>query len=276
MAEPTNGRAYPCVVIDLNTQRDLCLPDGARPVTNAAEVVPAIRRVVAWTKRNGAPLISSVDSHRATEMPFGGCPLHCVDGTSGQQKVEFTVFRSKTTVQVDNTLSVPLDLFTHCQQVIFRQRGEDLLANPKADRFVTQLPVHEFVLFGNDAEGAVKNVALGLIARGKRLTVVRDACGYWDRNAADLAFRLFEAKGVTVISVSELAMRRLERPCRDSRPVPMPEPGRRNGRNASPAVLRHGTIGDRSDHRTRNGNSELRARPTNGRIPRSPGKQRGT
>ncbi len=276
MVEQTNGRSYPCVVIDLNTQRDLCLTDGARPVTNAADIVPALRRVVAWTKRNGAPLISSVDSHRTGEMPRSGCPAHCVDGTIGQQKVEFTVFRSQTTVQVDNTLSVPLDLFSHCQQVIFRQRGEDLLANPKADRFVTQLPAREFVLFGNDVEGAVKNVALGLIAREKRLTVVRDACGYWDRNAADLAFRLFEAKGVSVITVDELAMRKLERPRRVEVCIKAIEAGRRNGRKASPAARRNGTTNGRSSHKNRTENGELRARPTNGTIPRSRGKQRGT
>jgi len=47
-------------------------------------------------------------------------------------------------------------------------------------------------------------VALGLITRGKRVFVVRDACGAWDIRAGEMALRQMEAKGAVMIQAEEL------------------------------------------------------------------------
>jgi hypothetical protein len=129
----------------------------------------------------------------------------------GQRKIGFTMFRCSLHVEADNTLCCPIDLFRRYQQVVFRKRSEDLLTNPKADRLLTQLSTEEFILFGTVVEEAVKTVALGLLAREKPVTVVVDACGYWNRAAADLAMRRIVAKGGNVITVGELLKRKLNR-----------------------------------------------------------------
>jgi len=211
MDECTNGGPLEYVIIDLNTQHDFCLPEGARPVRNAVALLPRLRRVIAWTKWNRVPVVSSMDSHRECELLEAGVPLHCVEGTAGQRKLPFTIFSKRVCVQADNTLCVPLDLFSHCQQVVFRQRRDDLLGNPKADRFLTQLPARRFLVFGNVLEGAVKAVALGLVARERQVGVIADACGYYESSSADLTRRLLEAKGVQLINSEELAGIKLPR-----------------------------------------------------------------
>lgn len=214
MTSRRNGRLYECVVVDVNTQRDFCEPEGRLPVVNARELIPAMRHMVAWARRNHAPVISSIESHRASDLANNGQPVYCVDGSIGQRKVDFTTFPRNAYVEVDNTLSCPIDLFRRFQQVVFRKRSDDLLANPKADRFFTQVPTSEFILFGVAIEESIKALALGLLARDKRVSVVVDACGYWSRAMADLALRQITAKGADVISVSELLNRRLERKTR--------------------------------------------------------------
>ncbi len=212
MATRRNVGRYECVLIDLNTQCDLCSSEGANRVANWAALVPALRRVIAWTKRNHAPVISSVESHRRWELSDSHAPLLCcVDGSDGQRKVEFTVLPQNTQIEVDNTLSIPVDLFYQVQQVIFRKRTDDLLANPKADRFVTQLPAAEFIIFGVGLECSIKAVALALLARDKRVSIVVDACGFWDRGAAELALRQIAAKGANLITVNGLLVRKLDR-----------------------------------------------------------------
>lgn len=206
-----NGRAYECVTVDLNTQRDFCDSTGAYPVANVTELIPALRRVIAWTMRNYVPIVSCIDAHRPCEITDGDHRACCVDGTIGQRKVEFTVFPRCARVEVDNTLAVPLDLFESFQQVIFRKRTDDLLSNPKADRFLTQLPANEFLVFGNTVESSVKSLVLGLLARQKPATLVGDACGYWSRSSADLALRQMCAKGAHIITVDELLTRKLSR-----------------------------------------------------------------
>lgn len=207
-----NGGPLQCVVVDVNTQLDFCDPLGAFPVHNAKELLPQLRRVVAWAKRNHAPVVSSVESHRPLELSDSGYPICCcVDGSGGQKKLEFTLFARRAWIEADNTFAIPGDLFSQFQQVIFHKRTEDLLSNPKADRLLSQLPVEEFVLFGTGAETSVKVLALALMARGKRVAVVQDACGFWSKATADLALRQIEAKGATIIGIDDLKARRLDR-----------------------------------------------------------------
>ncbi len=225
-----NGRAYECVGIDLNTQRDFCEPGGLYPVVNLDRLIPAVQSVVTWLKRNRVPVISSVESHRRWEVPKDGKPiLCCIDGSMGQRKLDFTLLTSRMYVEADNTLAVPTDLFHHSHQVIFRKRTDDLLANPKADRFLTHLPVKEFIVFGNGLECSVKALVLGLLTRSKRVQVVLDACGYWDFATADLAVRQMAAKGAEMTTVAQLLLRRVARRVRIATPGGSDSNGNGNG-----------------------------------------------
>jgi nicotinamidase-related amidase len=211
MTERRNGRRHECVVVDLNTQRDFCDRGGAQPVANVDTLIPTLRRVVAWARRNCVPVISSMEAHRKRELSDSGYPVCCVDGTGGQRKVEFTVFPKHLQIEIDNTLSLPINLFQRYQQVIFRKRADDLLSNPKADRLLTHLPVHELVIMGNGLESSVKALVLALRAREKPVSVVVDACGYWHKGTADLALRQMAAKGAMLITVDDLVRRKLDR-----------------------------------------------------------------
>jgi nicotinamidase-related amidase len=211
MVVGNNGNVAECVVVDLNTQLDFLSPTGAWPVANASRLIGAIRNMIAWTKRNHVPVISSLKSRREYEIEQDGSPQHCIDGTSGQRKLVCTLFGCSIRIEGDNTLSVPSDLFSSYQQVIFRQRTQDLFGNPKADRFLTQLPTRQFVIYGVALETSVKALALGLLARNRRVAVVADACGYWSRSESDLALRQMEAKGAEILTVEKLLARKLSR-----------------------------------------------------------------
>lgn len=206
-----NGYGYECVVVDINTQQDFCAPQGAKPVANLAELIPAFRRIVAWTKRNHAPVVSSIESHRLCETVGNPFRNYCVDGTGGQRKLEFTILAQCSYIEVDHSPACPIDLFRQYQQIIFRKRSEDLLSNPKADRFLTQVSTKEFIVFGVGVEEGIKQLALGLLARHKRVLVVSDASGYWNEGLADLAFKKMRAKGATIITTDQLLDRKLER-----------------------------------------------------------------
>ena len=208
MIAESSSAECPCVLVDLNTQYDFFHAQGAMPVLEAPYLIPAIRTVVAWGRRNRVPVISSVESRRPEEALGSTQQRCCVDGSAGQRKLEFTIFPSSTYVEVDNTLTVPTDLFNQYQQVVFRKRSDDLLTNPKADRFLTQLAINEFILFGAGIERCVKSLALALLARHKTVKIITDACGCWNRSVADLSLRQVVAKGAELLTVDELrAMR---------------------------------------------------------------------
>jgi nicotinamidase-related amidase len=202
---------YELVLIDLNTQKDFLHPGGAYPIRDRAEVLRIIQNLSEWIRRHRVPLISALDAHRFCEVPPKGEPIHCIDGSNGQRKIDCTIMPDHYWVEYDNTLGVSLDLLLRHQQVVFRQRRDDLLSNPKADRFLTQLAAKEFVVFGNGTENAVKAVVLGLLARRKHVSIITDACGYWDGPRADLAMRQMLAKGACPLT-SEALMSRSLRP----------------------------------------------------------------
>lgn len=191
------------VIIDLNTQRDFLCPEGTVRVLNRRLVLPAIRVLMRWARRQRVPVISTIEAHRPGE-PTNSAPRHCIDGTRGQQKLAFTLLPKRILVEADNTHSLPLDLLAHYRQVIFRKRTRDIMTNPKADRLFSQLQADVMYVFGMTAESTVKPFVLGLLARRQPVTVIRDACGWWDTADADLAFRQMAAKGAELIGTSQL------------------------------------------------------------------------
>ncbi len=211
MLDDQNGNTFPCVLIDLNTQCDFFDPTGACPVVDSHYMHRDLRRVVAWARRNQAPVVSSMDSRRKVETGRNGHARYCIEGSAGQSKLPFTLLPNRVFVAGDNTLAISTDLFHRHQQVIFPQRTPDLFANPKADRFMTQLHAEEFILFGAVTESEVKAVALGLIARHKRATVITDACGCWNRSESELSLRQMAAKGANLLTTDELLKRKLPR-----------------------------------------------------------------
>ena len=199
------------VLIDLSTQLDFLSSDGAIPVINRVQLIPNLRRAMAWARLTQTPVVSSVDSREESE-PFNGIPKHCIEGTVGQKKIYFTLMSRRTFLQADNSLSMPPNLFDKYSQVVLRKRSRDFLGNPKADRLLTESPVGEYVICGVGLESAIKSLALGLLTRLKRVAVVYDACGFWNVSAADLSLRQMEAKGARLICVEELSRMRRRYP----------------------------------------------------------------
>lgn len=191
------------VLIDICTQRDFLEPGGILQVANHDALIGRLHATFDWAMQASLPVVSFVESHRPAE-PANGFPLHCIDGTVGQQKLPWTLLEPRTLVENDNYLSLPPDLITDNRQLIFRKRTRDLLSNPKADRFLTHLNVEHFILFGVGLERAIRSLALGLLARSKPVTVISDACGHWSAADGDLALRQLSAKGVRMMTIEQL------------------------------------------------------------------------
>lgn len=195
------------VLIDICTQRDYLDAGGILQVANRDKLLPVLKETFRWARSEQLPIVSCVESHRPSE-PLGGFPLHCIDGTPGQEKVTFSVLQPSIVVETDNYLSLPPDLTTKYRQIIFRKRTRDLLSNPKADRFLTQSTSELFILFGVGLEHAIKSLALGLLARHKSVAVISDACGYWSSADADLSLRQLSAKGVRLLTLEQFKAER--------------------------------------------------------------------
>ncbi|HOW69576.1 MAG TPA: isochorismatase family protein [Phycisphaerae bacterium] len=197
------GTNWSRVVIDVCTQRDFLDAGAILGVADRESLIARLRAVIEWATEGQLAVVSLIESHRPTE-PIHDAPLHCIDDTPGQRKLDFTLLEPRILIETDNYLSLPPDLHDRYRQLIFRKRTRDILGNPKADRFLTQLQTDEVILIGVGLERAIKALALGLLARHHHVTVVTDACGQWSQADGDLAIRQLGAKGVNLLTVEEL------------------------------------------------------------------------
>lgn len=191
------------VFLDVCTQRDYLCPDGACPALNANLITPNLKHLMAFARWAGVPTISCVDAARPHEVA-GRLHASCVLGTAGQQKIPYTLLPDRVVIESDNCLCVALDVLQRHQQAILLKGHRDPFTNPKLDRLLTEMPTRRFVVFGVSLESSIRLLVLGLLLRHRNVTLVRDACAYWNCSEADMSLRQLGAKGCHMLTVSEL------------------------------------------------------------------------
>ena len=160
--------------LDVDTQRDFMLPTGALYVPGAERILPKLRRLFDFARKNEISILSSVDAHVADDPEFKQFPPHCVQGTEGQRKVDETLLPRPLIFQqqpVDRNL--PEAVRKH-QQIIVEKQSLDLFSNPIAERLTRVLPPRAIV-FGVTTEYCVKMACLGLRRLGVQTVLITDA-----------------------------------------------------------------------------------------------------
>ncbi|UCC98706.1 MAG: cysteine hydrolase [Phycisphaerales bacterium] len=191
------------ILVDIDTQKDFLLAEGKACIRNHRRVLAHIRRVMAWARLQHVPIISTAEvypNHNGDD-PVG----YCIDGTDGQKKVRYTLLSDRVIFAADGNTDLPRDMLRRHRQVILHKRCVDPFDEPRIDRLLSELRASEFVLVGTSLEGAVKMTALGLLQRGKHVTVVIDAIGTHDKKEANLTLRKMETKGARLIETKKLA-----------------------------------------------------------------------
>jgi nicotinamidase-related amidase len=189
------------IIIDVNTQKDFFLDDGKTRVGNRRRILIHIRRLMAFARVKHIPVISISEVHPQNN----GSEDYCIDGTEGQKKLNYTLLNNRASFAADNNTDLPVDLLRKYHQIILHKRCVDPFDEPRIDRLLSEIRANEFILIGAAAEGAVEATALGLLQRGKRVTVVVDAIGAKDKQKAKHSFRKIAAKGARLIETRRIA-----------------------------------------------------------------------
>ena len=191
------------IIVDINTQRDFFLAGGNACIRNRRRVLACIRRMMAWARSRSIPIISTCEVYPNNNGD--NAVGYCIDGTDGQKKIRYTLLSNRTSFVADGSTDLPADLLRRYRQIILHKRCVDPFDEPRIERLLTEVRADEFILIGASAEGAVKATALGLLQRGKRVSVVVDAVGSRDKREAKLALRKMEAKGARLIKTKRFA-----------------------------------------------------------------------
>jgi nicotinamidase/pyrazinamidase len=188
---------------EVDVQADFMLPGGKLYVPGAEKLIPNIKRLVSAAVESGSLLVSSGDAHPENDPEFARFPPHCLAGSPGARIIAEGLTRDFRTIRNDASRGLPGDASKHAQ-VIFEKQTLDVFDNPHAGEFVDQLPAGaEYFVFGVVTEFCVKAAAKGLLARRRKVAVVKDAIGALDQAAGRAALGELQSLGARLITTDE-------------------------------------------------------------------------
>ncbi len=189
------------VIIDINTQKDFFIGEGKARIGNRRRVLINIRRMMAYARARKIPVISLCEIYPGNN----GGPGYCIDGTEGERKISYTLLQNRASFAADSNTDLPVDVLRQYRQIILYKRCVDPFDEPRIERLLSEIRANEFVVIGACAEGAVEATALGLLQRGKKVSVVVDATGAQDKQKARHSLRKIAAKGARLIDTRKFA-----------------------------------------------------------------------
>jgi nicotinamidase-related amidase len=205
------------LLLDIETQREFFQPGGNCYSRRAAEVAKRVYRLFHWARHNRVPVVSTVLRVRRGERgPLTDVP-HCVEGSEGEKKLSRTVLPRRINLGLQSSTDLPVDLFDRYQQVIFEKRDTDILAHPRLERLITELPPVTFVLCGAGLAHGIRQAAVGLRTRGFSVIVAEDAALCLDDEAGEMARLRMEAKGAIFAPTTELVKPPVRQPAKHFR-----------------------------------------------------------
>jgi len=160
---------------EVDTQADFMLPGGKLYVPGAERLLPNIRRLTDAARQGRVFLVSHGCFHTQDDPEFKTFPPHCINGTAGSAYVPEALTEKVVTVPNEPTAALPPDLAQY-QQILLEKQTLDIFESQHADELVKRLGKNaEFVVFGVVTEYCVRLAAKGLLERGHRVSVVKDA-----------------------------------------------------------------------------------------------------
>src|SRR5579864_4821349 len=151
------------------------LPHGKLYVPGAERLLPNIRRLTDAARHGQVFLVSHGCVHSVDDPEFKLFPPHCIEGTDGAKYVPEALTDRVAIVPNSESASLPTDL-SRIQQVLLEKQTLDIFQSRHAASLVDRLPrAAEIAVFGVVTEYCVRLAAKGLLQRGRRVCVVRDA-----------------------------------------------------------------------------------------------------
>ncbi|OLC92060.1 MAG: hypothetical protein AUH86_19790 [Acidobacteria bacterium 13_1_40CM_4_58_4] len=196
---------------EVDAQADFLLPGGKLYVPQAEKIIPNLNRLVETARQGRAFLISSADAHQPDDPEFREWPPHCVKGTPGAELIPEARAANYLVILNQQEFALPRDLGAY-QQVILEKNTLDVFDNPNTDALLARLsaanspafdPGPDFLVFGVVTEYCVRCAADGLLCRGRRVKLVKDAIRSLDQKKGSEILDELQSRGARLITTEE-------------------------------------------------------------------------
>jgi nicotinamidase/pyrazinamidase len=188
---------------EVDTQADFMLSGGKLYVPGAERLLPNIRRLTDAARQGRVFLVSHGCYHTKEDPEFKTFPPHCIKGTAGSSLVPEALTEKVITIPNEPTAMLPRDLSQY-QQIHLEKQTLDIFESRHAEELIKRLGDHtEFVVFGVVTEYCVRLAAKGLLERGRRVAVVKDAIETLNAEAAGRTVAELQSLGAKFITTDQ-------------------------------------------------------------------------
>ncbi|HEX4004479.1 MAG TPA: isochorismatase family cysteine hydrolase [Candidatus Acidoferrales bacterium] len=188
---------------EVDAQADFMQPGGKLYVPGAEKIIPNIQRLVNAAIEAGVFLVSSGDAHPEGDPEFQRFPPHCLRGTPGARIIPEGLAKNFRAIPNDPSQKLPDDIL-RSPQVVIEKQTLDVFDNPHTSELVDRLGEGaEYVVFGVVTEYCVRCAAKGLLERGRKVSVVKDAIETLDAAGGKKAIEELQALGARMITTDE-------------------------------------------------------------------------
>jgi nicotinamidase/pyrazinamidase len=205
---PGEGMRSPDTILwCVDAQKDFMQPGGKLYVPGAEKLLPNIDRLVDAVRGGSAFLVSHGCFHTVDDAEFSTFPPHCIKGTPGAEFVPEAMTRQHVRVPNDPGSSLPKD-FLKNQQIILEKQTLDIFESRHANALLERLDRNaEFIVFGVVTEYCVRLAAKGLMERGRRVSVVRDAIETLSHETGERTVSELRTLGANFVTTNEALAR---------------------------------------------------------------------
>jgi nicotinamidase/pyrazinamidase len=191
------------ILWEVDPQNDFMLPGGKLYVRNAEKLLPNIRRLTDAARQERAFLVSHGCFHSPDDPEFKIFPPHCIKGTSGAEFVPEALTDKVVRVPNDAEAQLPADLSPY-QQILLEKQTLDIFESRHAEALLQRLGSEpEFLVFGVVTEYCVRLAARGLLQRGRRVSLVRDAIETLQPEKGDKTVAELQQLGAVLITTND-------------------------------------------------------------------------
>jgi len=188
---------------EVDTQADFMLPGGKLYVPGAERLLPNIRKLTNVARNGQVFLVSHGCFHTKDDPEFKTFPPHCIKGTAGAEFVPEALTDRVLTIPNDAAAALPHDLSAY-QQILLEKQTLGIFESRHAGELLQRLePDAEFVVFGVVTEYCVRLAAKGLLERGRRVSIVKDAIETLNPEDGQRAIAELQALGANFISTEQ-------------------------------------------------------------------------
>jgi len=198
---------------DVDTQADFMLPGGKLYVPGAEKLIPNLARLTDAARQGRVLILGDICVHAPDDPEFQRFPPHCIAGTAGAEGIPET--RANRVLVIHNRAGaeIPEDLSPY-QQVILEKQTLDVFDNPNTEIVLDRVGQFtdsdaEIFVFGVVTEYCVRLAAKGLLERGRRVALVRDAIETLNPEDGAKAIEELKSVGVRLVT-TEQALAALE------------------------------------------------------------------